>query len=461
MVRGWIAIVIAVVGCGGAAGDGDAASNESSSSGTSTGTPPTTSSSGVDTSSESSSGSTGDGPDLPDDETDVIRVQVDYDMTRGYTLGAIKHERSGTSTLGARASSVDPLGSFAGVLSDPDTGAEIYRQTLGTGLAYAVIARGLSFRFPAFDEPLDFTLFAETPNEDTLMPVLEASIDPAAVVDVPVLDDITTMVLREATQEPSLQFVIYAEGYDAESEDRFFYDAGRVVFVLEQADFPGLGYLDISAVYRASLDPLGEPEDLGEPVPVPDSFLGMRHPYWADFFMRWQQLAYPVDEEKFRDAVAQVPYDYPFVLIDSDAYWGTGNFNAFVAVPAANEDFAYLVEHETAHYFGLQEEYSTGGTELIFAPGVEPWSQNLSFATELADIKWHDLIEEGTPIPTPSDGWKQYGIGAYAGGYGGLDDRSRVPTPEGICTMSSGPEYCDVCRGAITAKLEYDLVGAP
>jgi len=75
-------------------------------------------------------------------------------------------------------------------------------------------------------------------------------------------------------------------------------------------------------------------------------------------------------------------------------------------------------------------------------------------------LKWASFVADGVPIPTPASGWEQYGIGGYSGGYGGLDDRSLVPAPAGVCTMSSGLDYCDVCRTAITEKLEHDLLGA-
>lgn len=460
----WLAMSVAVAACGDASGDadsGDESTGPAASTSDADGSTSVATVDSADTSSDTSAdGSSGDGPVLPPDELDVIRVQVDWDEENGYTLGPLKHERSGTPTLAARAQSVDPRGSFAGVISETDSGEELYRQTIGIGLSYRYIARGISFRFPAFTEPVTFTLLAETPNQPTFSNVFETIIDPAAVEEVPTIDGIVTMQVHAAEESPALRLNIYSEGYDEESEARFFEDAARVATVLEQDGFPGLGYLEITAVYHPSDEPLPPAVDYGEPIPIPETFLGMLHPYWGDYFERWEQILYPSSEEKFRDALAQVPYDYAMVVADDDQYWGAGNFNAFVAVPGSNEMFAYLVEHETGHFFGLNEEYSTGTTELLFAPGIEPWSQNLTLESELDAIKWASFIDEGVPIPTPLDGWETYGIGAYPGGYGGLDDDSLVPAPEGVCTMSSGPHYCAVCSEAIIEKLEFDLVGA-
>jgi len=172
--------------------------------------------------------------------------------------------------------------------------------------------------------------------------------------------------------------------------------------------------------------------------------------------MGWPE--YPTDEERFRDALAQAPYDYPFVVTDSGEFWGTGNYNAYTVVPSDVDAFDYLILHEFGHYFGLNEEYSSQDTELLFASGVaEPWSQNMTFQQGVADIKWNAHIADGVPIPTPSAQWPLLGIGAYAGGYAGEDARSLIPVPDGVCTMSSGIEFCDVCRAAMLDKLEADL----
>ena len=225
----------------------------------------------------------------------------------------------------------------------------------------------------------------------------------------------------------------------------------------ERKLLPGLEFMEFNAVFAPSAQPLGVATDLGFPVPVWDSFLTLYHPYWSSF-SRWFHVMYPTDEERFRDALAQAPYDYPFILTDSSEFWGTGNYNAYTVVPANIDSFEYLVLHEFGHYFGLNEEYSGQGTELLFADGVsEPRSQNMTFQLAATDIKWNSLIGAEVPIPTPGAQWPRLGIGAYAGGYAGEDARSLIPVPDGVCTMSSGVEFCDVCAAAMREKLEADL----
>jgi hypothetical protein len=386
----------------------------------------------------------------------VIRVQVGWSEASGYTLGPVKRESSGTEALLRRAQQTDPLGSFIGIITDPVTGEEVLQQTIGIGVSYRELTRSLTFRFPGFNQPATFTLLAPDPQTGEAVEVLSDVIDPQTLPSVEA-QAVEVTPLRAATQVPALRVPIYAEGYLDGSQERFLESAAAVVDVLEDSAFPGFAHLEFEAVFAPSAQPLGVAEDLGFPIPVRDSFLTLYHPYWSSF-SRWFHVMYPTDEERFRDALAQAPYDYPFIVTDSAEYWGTGNYNAYTVVPSDIDAFDYLVLHELGHYFGLNEEYSTQDTELLFAPGVhEPWSQNMTFQTEAHSIKWNAQIAEGVPIPTPGGQWPAAGIGAYMGGYAGEDDRSLIPVPDGVCMMSSGVEFCGVCRAAMIDKLEADL----
>lgn len=386
----------------------------------------------------------------------VVRVQVSWSPNGGYSLGPVKRERSGTPALLRRAQQLDPLGSFVGVISDPTTGAELLQQTIGTGVSYRALTGSLTFRYPAFTRAATFTLFAPDPETGEPTEVLSETIDPVLAADVP-MQAVEITTVRAATLEPSLAVTIYAEGYLEGSEASFLESAEALVAVLEDNAFPGFEHMEFNAVFASSAQPLGVAENLGFPVPVRDSFLTLYHPYWSTF-SRWFHVMYPTHEERFRDALAQAPYDYPFILTDSGEFWGTGNYNAYTVVPSNIDSFEYLVLHEFGHYFGLNEEYSSQDTELLFAADVsEPWSQNMTFQMAAEDIKWNPFFARGVSIPTPAAQWPRVGIGAYVGGYAGEDSRSLIPVPDGVCTMSSGVEFCDVCSAAMREKLEADL----
>jgi hypothetical protein len=263
--------------------------------------------------------------------------------------------------------------------------------------------------------------------------------------------------LRAATQQPALLVNIYSEGYTANGRDKFLSDARNVVRIFETTKLPNQGRFELRAVWSPSTVTLGSAQNLGLPVAERNSFLGLYYPYWMGY-SRWQVIVYPTREKRFRDAIAQVPYDYPIVAMDTNVYTNVGNYNLLTAFANGSGSVQNLLLHELGHFFGLQEEYGNGGTELSYSKAiVEPWAQNMTFQTSLANVKWRHLIAAGTAVPTPASAWTGSNIGVYKGGYGGDDARSHIPVPDRACIMSSGSSYCAVCSAAIADKIKFDL----
>jgi hypothetical protein len=110
------------------------------------------------------------------------------------------------------------------------------------------------------------------------------------------------------------------------------------------------------------------------------------------------------DNRALRDAAAQAPYEFLEILVNEKQYGGGGIFNdqATTSVDSAFSDYVFV--HEFGHHFAaLADEYytsdvsyETGGVEH-----PEPWEPNVT-ATP-SSPKWADLIEKGTPLPTPWD----------------------------------------------------------
>jgi hypothetical protein len=393
---------------------------------------------------------------------EVIRVHVDWggpEEPDRYDVGAVVLERSGTPALYARSRTMDPLGSFKAYVRHPSSEEVIYQSSLGTGQVFRTFVPNFAFRFPRMSEPFLFTLEVENAETGEFDEVLRTPIDPNEA-EPAATHAVEVRHLRDAEEEPHIAVVFYAEAYPAGGEERFFDAARRAIETLARVDFPGLSRMSFDAVFRASTQSLGAPADLGDPIQVRDSYLGLYYPYWCDWFRRWNLLLYPTNTEVLMTGLGQVPYDYPIVLVDSSGYWGTGNYDLYTALPSDNPQFDYLLTHEIGHFFGLNEEYSGGGTELLFGPGVtEPFSQNLSFTADRAELKWAHLVTADTPLPTDPADYDLYGIGAYPGGYAGDDDRSYIPVPDGVCIMSSADTFCDVCSSAILAKVEFDVGG--
>lgn len=385
----------------------------------------------------------------------VMRIQVDWTPEDGFTTTSGVKELSGTEALAKRARREDRLGSFIGIVSDPATQEPIFQQTIGIGYRYMPALRAVTFRFPELEQPFLFTLKGENEETGATETVLETTLDPATFSAL-ATQEVELVSLREAMQEPALIVNFYAEGYPANGRDRFLTDARSMVDMLEDG-LPEQERMEFRAVWSPSNVALGSAQNLGSPVAERDSFLGLYYPYWMGYH-RWQVIVYPTREKRFRDAIGQVPYDYPIAILDTSVYTNVGNYNELTAVANGTGQVRTLLLHEIGHFFGLNEEYSSSGTELTFSPGVtEPWSQNMTWNPDRGTLKWGALVDADTPIPTPSSAWMGENIGAYPGGYGGDDERTHIPVPPGACVMSTGDDFCAVCGAAIADKIKFDL----
>lgn len=113
------------------------------------------------------------------------------------------------------------------------------------------------------------------------------------------------------------------------------------------------------------------------------------------------------ENEALREIAAQAPYDTLILLANDRKYGGGGIFNLWNTAAADSAESAYLVIHEFGHSFGgLGDEYYTSQVayEDFNPPGTEPWEPNVTALLDPASLKWKDLVEAGTPLPTP---WNQ------------------------------------------------------
>lgn len=119
-----------------------------------------------------------------------------------------------------------------------------------------------------------------------------------------------------------------------------------------------------------------------------------------------ERYALTMDNRAWRDIASAAPYDAVEILINNRYYGGGGIFNdhATVAVDSGSADYIFV--HEFGHHFaGLGDEYYT--SDVAYETGstekVEPWEPNVTALHNPATLKWKDLIEAGTPLPTPWD----------------------------------------------------------
>ena len=112
------------------------------------------------------------------------------------------------------------------------------------------------------------------------------------------------------------------------------------------------------------------------------------------------------DNRALRDAASAAPYEFLEILVNEAQYGGGGIFN-FQATAAADTGFAeYVFVHEFGHHFaGLADEYYT--SDVAYETGAahhpEPWEPNVTALHDPEHLKWGDLVDADTPLPTPWD----------------------------------------------------------
>jgi hypothetical protein len=149
-------------------------------------------------------------------------------------------------------------------------------------------------------------------------------------------------------------------------------------------------------------------------LPAPRS--GVNRPRTADYrrtplgvsynIFDSERYALTLDNRSTRDVASAAPYDFLEILINEAQYGGGGIFNdhATAAVDTAFADYIFV--HEFGHHFaGLGDEYYT--SDVAYDTGVadrpEPWEPNITALGDPARLKWKDLVDAGTPLPTPWD----------------------------------------------------------
>lgn len=159
------------------------------------------------------------------------------------------------------------------------------------------------------------------------------------------------------------------------------------------------------------------------------------------------QMTY--DFQAVRDIAGHVPYDYVYILSNSDKYGGGGIYN-FYGMGAGHNNRGNSGEvhvHEFGHQLlGLGDEYVEIGnsTSDLYALDVEPWEVNLTTRTDISGKPWADGTLADDPIHSK----------AFPEGGGYLEHG--IWRPFENCLMNTlDYGFCPICLQAITDYLNY------
>jgi hypothetical protein len=200
-------------------------------------------------------------------------------------------------------------------------------------------------------------------------------------------------------QAEFLQYALLADCVDSRM-DKFHADVKRLVGVLFDEEAFRSRKTDFNV--RAIDTPSGE-----SGINRPHAGVFRRSAlstHYSSFDSERYILTY--DNRTLRDVASAAPYDFLLILVNERTYGGGGIYNLYSTAAADNGFANYIVVHEFGHNIGgLGDEYYTSDVayETGTAEKPEPWEPNLTALHDPKNLKWKDLVEPGTPIPTPWD----------------------------------------------------------
>jgi len=252
--------------------------------------------------------------------------------------------------------------------------------------------------------------------------------------------------------EPSnkVDIVFIPDGYTVDEMDKFKEDGIRFT-----------DYLFDSSPFKQNKDKFNiwgieaPSEDSGPDIPAED--------VWKNTVVN--STFYTFDLERYlmtrankelRNIASYAPYDQIYILVNSKKYGGGSIYNHYSVSVSDNQNSEFIFVHEFGHGFAsLGDEYSTSDVAYseFYSTDVEPLDPNLTTLVDF-DSKWKDMVEEGTPIPTPETPEYADKIGAFEGG--GYVKKG-VYRPSLDCTMKSISidNLCPVCKRAIKQMIDF------
>jgi hypothetical protein len=260
-----------------------------------------------------------------------------------------------------------------------------------------------SQRFPEPRKPVELVLEKRL-NSGGWKELSRTPLDPASrFVDRSPLAQTGEIVALSENAPPAqaVDLLILADGYTAAEKAKFVADGKRLVAAM----FATPPYDRHARDFNVRL------------LFVPTAQAGLSNPrknVWHESVYGLSFNAFDSDryvltlqDRKLREIAAQAPYDALILLFNDRKYGGGGIYNLWCSAAADTEPAPYIFVHEFGHSFaGLADEYYTSQVsyEDLQPAGVEPWEPNVTRLGDPAHLKWGDLLEAGTPLPTP---WRQ------------------------------------------------------
>ena len=326
-------------------------------------------------------------------------ISIDRLFRQGTWAGPLTRLIDGFSFGGYRVQIHDPESNVLLFSKGYDSYFGEYRTT-ATAAAGTMRTYHESVLIPFPKMPLRVTLKAVR-RDGTSLQLLETLVDPTAVeiaTEPPAPD---ALVIESHVGGPPhgvLDIAFLGEGYTQDEIEVFSTDLERAAETL-------LGHAPFNALRkRISIRGVIVPSaESGCDEPTRGVYRST--PLGASFnSLGSERYMLTEDNRSVRDIAANVPYDALVIMVNHDRYGGGGIYNLFCTFTAHSDWADYLLLHEFGHSFaGLADEYYSSSVAYndFYPRGHEPDEANITALLDPDNLKWRDLIEAGTELPTP------------------------------------------------------------
>ncbi len=265
-----------------------------------------------------------------------------------------------------------------------------------------------SLRFP-WPKGIISVVLMKRDDKNQFQTIWSADIDPASRQVNPadiVHKEKIDVILDNGPADAKVDIIVLGDGYTSAEMEKFRKDVKRLTDVLLAAEPFRTRKKDINI--RAIETPS---QVSGVNKPHPGVF--KRTPlsvHYGSFDSERYALTY--DNRTIRDIASVVPYEFMVILVNERTYGGGGIYNLYTTVSADNKFADYIMIHELGHHMaGLADEYYTSAVSYEVPPvTIEPWEPNITALLNSGNLKWKDLVEAGTPLPTP---WNKAAFDAF------------------------------------------------
>ena len=258
-----------------------------------------------------------------------------------------------------------------------------------------------SLRFPAPDAPVEIVLKKRDP-QNAWIDIWTTRVDPKDIfIDRSRLRAPGRLIpiQRMGDSATKVDFLIIGDGYTARELRKFEADARRLTKVLFETS-PFKEHKNDFNVWALC------PPSLESGISRPSTGVYRDSPVGSTYdAFGSERYILSFDNHKLRRVAQFAPYEFIEILANNRTYGGGGIFNLYSTVAADNAFANYVFVHEFGHHFAaLADEYYTSPVAYAPAPAtgrVEPWEVNVTALLDPLKLKWRDLVEPVTPLPTP------------------------------------------------------------